>query len=291
MTKTIFHKTVVKDLNQVDIQASKRLYLASFSEDSVEFVDLIYNTILKKALYYAVLVENEIAFQAFALPKRLFVDHTEQKQKAYLIFAVSTDSKFQRQGFMKQALDEFIKDCLLHTDYLFIQAYSWNYYKSFDFCNATSNLTYQLKPSHYLKSQPYYQPYEKINYDAINDIRIAYIKKMKLHNFIYETNKENKKTLKLHQALKYEIKQNQFAFIIRNKITNEIVDFAYKDFKYFVGLISYFKDVTIKSPCFLDNRFFNKLNIPPFLTKVYDPSGEKKNKQEIEFPVYFYHYF
>ncbi len=243
---------IIKDISLIDINESKKLYDEAFN-DPESYREKLYNTYLKNAKFFGVVnEENKLVMQTFFVPKRIV--YQEMKMSGYLIFAVSVKKEYQNQGLMKKYLNDFIEDMKFYGDMIFIQAYNYDVYKSFDFLQCTSKKNWFLRKDQFLKVD---NINEKIDFDLINKININFLKMNDIGNFTYKTEKENKKYLKLYYECGCEIKMSNKSYVVYDKEKNEIIEYGYLDLRDFIKLMSSFPfDTTITSILDFDKRFF-----------------------------------
>lgn len=113
-----------KEANQNDYQKLKYRWLSTFKEDDEVFYDTyIHNSNLH--IYYL-----EVDFQMVSVVY-LREMRLNNQQKAYYVEGVSTHSLYLKQGYMKMLLNRVMD--LYQNSIVFIQAYNWDVYQSFNF--------------------------------------------------------------------------------------------------------------------------------------------------------------
>lgn len=255
-------------IEQVDVAEAKALYKEAFN-DSDAFTDLYFNAYSKNNKYFFWKMNHQIVCMACVNKKRIFVNG--QKKTAGFIVAVATKKEYRNQGLMKSIFQKWLDDISMEFSEIFIQAYNWNVYKSYDFLICTLKKEYTLKKDQFLKPSLFYQ---KIDYDQILKIQKEFICKNQIKNYSYKTKKENKLYYKMFMAANDKIYMNKFVYLVVSN-NDTVVDFAYTDLKEFIKLISNFKEqeLKIKSYLDLDKRFFVQINKDIVDTKIY----KKKN--------------
>ena len=181
-----------KDLKDIEIDKVINLYKNAFN-DSQRYTDALFSNYIKNALFFGVKDKNNLIMMSFFIPKRIYLNN--QKKQAYLIFAVAVDKKYQKQGIMTKYLQLFINELDIYGNLFFIQSHDWNIYKSLNFIPVTQTSKWILRKDQFLKAD---NKNEKINFETINKININFLKSQNINNFIYKTEKENKKYLKLY---------------------------------------------------------------------------------------------
>lgn len=256
---------LIKGLNQNDIDEIKSLYKEAF-DDSDAFIDLYFDNYMKNNEYYYIKHEGKIVFSCCNNIKRICIDN--QKYNAAFIVAVSTKKEFQGKGIMKSVFQKWLDDLSFFYKHIFIQAYNWDVYKSYDFKVCTNKNVYTLRHDQYLKPLEYDND---VDYDKIIEIHNQFIKQNRIDNFSYKTKKENQlyyKMLKSENSDKIIVTRDAYIVFDSN---NVIYDFAFLDLKNFIKLLSNFKDspLKIKSYLDLDKRYFTLLEENKVDTKVY----------------------
>lgn len=247
----------------IDINEAKKLYKEAFN-DSNQFIDLYFEQYSKNNKYYFWKKDNEIVFMACVNTKRVYINN--EKKTAGFIVAVATKKQFQKQGIMKSVFQSWLDEISFLYEYIFIQAYNWNVYKSYDFNVCTYKNEYTLRHDQYLKPSEYYQT---VDYDKLNEIYNNFIKINKIKNFSYKTTKETQLYYKMLMSANDKIYMNKHAYVV---ISNNVInDFAYTDQKEFIKLLSNFKETkpTIKSYIDFDKRYFSLLTEKNIDCKVY----------------------
>lgn len=269
---------VINKLDETIIQQAKKLYDEAFN-DPIPYRENLFNNYLKNALYFGVVNDDNIlVMQTFFVPKRVI--YLEQKMNAYLVFAVAVKKEFQNQGLMKKYLGKFIDEVKFGCQIIFLQAYNYDIYKSFDFLPCTYKKDWFLRKDQFLKVD---NIIDKIDYDLINKINIKFLKENKIDNFIYKTEKENKKYLKLYLDCDAKIIMSNKSYLIYDEATNKILEYAYLDLKDFIKLVSSLPfGTTITSIIDFDKRYFTLKNDKYVFTKMLN-SPIFESDQEIFF--------
>lgn len=253
---------IIRNLNETSIEKVKALYDEAFKDD-LTYRDDLFKSYLNKSHFFGVIDEqnnNELVMMTFFNPKRIL--YLDQKLMGALIFAVAVKKEYQQKGYMKKYLNSFIEDMKFCVDMIFIQAYDWNIYKSFDFLECTSKSEWILRKDQFLK---YDNIKEKIDYELINKINIGFINENNIENFIYKTEKENKKYLKLYLQCQCDIIMTNKSYVVYDKVNKKILEYAYLDLRDFIKLVSSLPYETIISSYLdFDKRFFvqKKANFP-----------------------------
>lgn len=242
---------IIRNINEVDIKQVRDLYHESFNDEK-EYEEVLFNTYLTQSNFFGVVENNNLIMMAFFNPKRLL--YNEEKLMSHLIFAVAVKKEYQKKGYMKKYLDLFIDDMKYVTDMIFIQAYNWDIYKSFDFLECTSKTQWILRKDQFLKVD---NLREKIDFDLINKINIGFYNINNIENFIYKTEKENKKYLKLYYQCGCEIIMSNKSYVVFDKNNKKIMEYAYLDLKDFIRVVSSLPyETIIDSYLDFDKRFF-----------------------------------
>lgn len=245
-----------------DIDKAIELYAKSFN-DSDLFVELFFTQYKKEYIIYGEYIGDDLAFICFMVKKRIHVNGN--KEIAKLIVGVAVDDKYKNNGIMKKNLNEVIK--LNSTYKIFIQAYNWNIYKSFEFYPCTIKKAYRLRNDQILHKKKD-DIIEMIDFNLINRIRNDFIKINKIENFSYRTEKENKKILKMHIAGGDIILQSKRAYAI---ISNDcVIECCYYELLDLIKLLSNLEQQPkVYSFLDLDKRFFNFLEEEKIETKIF----------------------
>ncbi len=263
-----------KGLGKVKLSQAKTLYKEAF-DDSNAYIEVYFNEYMKNNDYYFIEKDNKVIFSCCNNKKRVYINN--KKYEAAFIVAVSTKKEFQGQGLMKSVFQQWLDKLHQEYDYIFIQAYNWDIYKSYEFYPCTLKNTYELKNDQYLKPIEYTSD---INYSKLTKIQNKFIKLNKFKNFSYKTTKENQqyyKMLKIEEEQRIAITHDAYIIFDKNNI---VYDFAFLDLKNFIRLLSNFKDnhLKIRSYLNLDKRYFKLISENKIDTKVY-----KHNKLDIYF--------
>ena len=255
---------IIRDIKEIDIEQSKKLYDEAFN-DPIEFRENLFNGYLNKARYFGVVDENNnLIMKTFFVPKR--ISYNGYKTTGYLIFAVAVKKEFQGKGIMKQYLGKFIHEMKLYTNFIFIQAYNYQIYKSFDFLEVTTKKDWFLRKDQFLKVDNIKQ---KIDFDLINKINNLYLEQNDIANFAYKTEKENKKYLKLYYDCGAKIIMSNKSYVVYDETENKVLEYAYLDLRDFIKLMSSLPfDTTITSILDLDKRFFTQKKDEYTFTKL-----------------------
>ncbi|MDE5767193.1 MAG: GNAT family N-acetyltransferase [Malacoplasma sp.] len=268
---------IIKDLKGIEINEVINLYKKAFN-DSENYTEALFSNYIKNAIFFGVKDQDRLVMITFFIPKRIYINN--QKKQGYLIFAVAVDKKYQKQGIMSKYLKLFINDLDDYDNLFFIQAHDWNIYKNFDFIPVTKITKWILRKDQFLKTD---NKSEKINFETINKININFLKSQNINNFIYKTEKENKKHLKLYLADGYEILMSNKSYLIYSPEKKEIEKYAYLDLKDFIKLVSYLPyETSISSYIDLDKKFFVLKKEKEVFTKMHE-----KNKKEMNYDIYF----
>lgn len=260
---------IIKKLSEVDIEKVYELYDESFN-DEIEYRKELFNTYLKYSKFFGVLDNDKLVMMTFFNPKRIYYKNT--KMNSYLIFAVAVSKNYQKKGYMKKYLSQFIDEINIEQQPIFIQAYNWDIYKSFNFITCSSKSNWILRKDQFLK---YDNILDKIDYDLINKINTIFLRNNQIENFIYKTEKENKKYLKLHKYCGNEIIMSNKSYVIWNKKENIIHEYSYIDLKDFIKLVSSLPYGTkIESLLPLDKKFFTKTEEAKPFTKILKNNDE-----------------
>lgn len=240
-------------LNEEEITIAKKLYKDSFN-DSDEFIDLFFGSYAKNNhSWYGFNENDELIFMCWLNRKRIMIN--KNKEYAGFIVAVATKKEFQGQGIMKSFFSKWLSDISLLYKHIFIQAYNWDVYKSYDFLPCTSKKIYRLRKDQFLKLD---EIFTVTSYDLINEIYNNFVKKNNIENFSYRTLKENKLILKMFEAAGDKILHTKKSYLILSH--NVVVEYGFLDLKDFIRLLSRLPfDTKIYSYINLDKRYFNDL--------------------------------
>ncbi|MGL4647620.1 MAG: GNAT family N-acetyltransferase [Mycoplasmoidaceae bacterium] len=255
---------LIRGFDNIDLAKVKKLYADSF-QDANAFTDL-YFTDYKKMYDLWTLWENEqLVLMTCLNKKRVVINNIAEKTG--IIVAVAVDKQYQGKGIMKNFMNSFLDEAKLLYSHIFIQAYNWNVYKSWNFHVCTKKYKSRLKKDQFLKPVEISQ---KINFDKCNEIYNQYVKLNEFNNFTYRTNKENKLIMKMLLAAGDQIIHSQNSYLIFSK-ENGVIDYAYNDEKDFIRLLSSLPyDTPIWAHKILDKRFFNYLDEEKIETKILD---------------------
>ena len=113
-----------KQANEDDQLKLKQRWLTTFKEDDEAF----YDTYLKHSTLHIYYLEIDYQMVSVVYLREMEMNH---HKKAYYVEGVSTHSLYLNQGYMKRLLNKVMD--LYKDDILFIQAYNWDVYKSFNF--------------------------------------------------------------------------------------------------------------------------------------------------------------
>ncbi|RXY96322.1 GNAT family N-acetyltransferase [Malacoplasma penetrans] len=268
---------IVKDIKEVDINQVKQLYDEAFN-DEIEYREELINNYLKNSKFYGVVDKDQLVMITFFTPKRIY--YKNQKHEAFLIFAVAVKKEYQNKKIMSKYLSKFIDEMKLFTDFIFIQSHNWDIYKHFDFVECTKFSKWILRKDQFLKFD---NINEKTNYENINKINIQFLRDNNIDNFVYKTEKENKKYLKLYLKCGYQIIMSNRSYLIYDPKIKEIEKYAFFDQRDFIKLISSLPyETTINSYINLDKRFFVLKEESQIKTKICKTKSFDKNE-----PIYF----
>lgn len=266
---------IVNNIKDVDIKQVNELYKESFN-DPDEYQKALFESYLTHANFFGVVDEkNNLVMMAFFNPKRLL--YQEEKLMSHLIFAVAVKKEHQGKGHMKKYLSQFIEDMKYVTDMIFIQAYNWDVYKSFDFAECTKKSQWILRKDQFLKVD---NLKEKVDFDLINKINIQFYNINHIDNFIYKTEKENKKYLKLYYQCGCEIIMSNKSYVVYDKEAKKVLEYAYLDLRDFIKVMSSLPyETIIDSYLPFDKRFFvlkneNITHTKALKNKIFDGSQE-----------------
>lgn len=251
-------------LNEEELKIAKKLYKESFN-DTDTFIDLYFGSYAKNNhSWYGFDENNELIFMCWLNRKRVMINNN--KENAGFIVAVATKKEFQGQGIMKSFFSKWLSDINLLYKHIFIQAYNWDVYKSYNFLPCTLKKIYRLRKDQFLKIDEIFM---HTNYDLLNEIYNSFIKKNNIDNFSYRTLKENKLILKMFEAAGDKILHTKKSYVIFSN--NIIVEYAFLDLKDFIRLLSRLPfDTKIFSYINLDKRYFNDLEETKIETKSLD---------------------
>lgn len=254
---------IIRNISDIELSKIENLYDEAFN-DPINYRKLLLSTYLNKAKFFGVVENNELIMMTFFVPKRILF--LEQKMTAYLIFAVAVKKEYQGKGIMKTYLNKFIEEMKFFADMIFIQAYNFDVYKSFDFLEITNLSQWFLRKDQYLKTD---NLLDKIDYDLINKINIEFINIHNFENFAYKTEKENKKYLKLYHECGGKILMSNKSYIIYDEENKKVVEYAFLDLKDFIKVLSNLPFQTpICSYIDLDKRYFTQLKEKYVFTKA-----------------------
>lgn len=255
---------IIKNIKNINLDNAKKLYKEAFN-DSDEFIDLYFGQYEKYNDYYFMVDNNEIIFMACANKKRIMLNN--KKEEACFIVAIATKKEHQKKGIMKSFFQKWLDELSFFYKSIFIQAYNWNVYKSYDFKTCTLKKMWTLRHDQYLKPSDFF---DNVDYDRILEITNDFIKINKIKNFSYKTSKENQLYYKMLLKAGDKIYMNKHAYIVVGE-NNIVFDYGFNDLKEFIKLLSNFKDnpLKIKSYIDLDKRFFTLLESDIIDTKIY----------------------
>lgn len=261
---------IIRDLKDIEIEKVVDLYKKSFC-DSKSYTDALFKNYVNNAVFFGVKDKSKLVMITFFIPKRIFLNN--QKRQGYLIFSVAVDKDYQKKGIMTKYLKLFITELESHNNLFFIQSHNWNIYKNFNFVPVTNVSKWILRKDQFLKTD---NKIEKTNFETINKININFLKMQNIKHFVYKTEKENKKYLKLYLADGFEILMSNKSYLIYSPQKKEVEKYAYLDLKDFIKLVSYLPyETVINSYIDLDKKFFVLKQDKKVLTKMY--SNEKNN--------------
>ncbi|MEG1353870.1 MAG: GNAT family N-acetyltransferase [Malacoplasma sp.] len=256
--------TIKNSLNEDELKLAKELYKEAFN-DTDAFIDLYFSSYAKNNnAWYGFNKDNQLVFMTWLNKKRIMLN--DVKESAGFIVAVATKKEFQGQGIMKSFFAKWLNQISLLYKYIFIQAYNWDVYKSYNFSTCTIKKLYRLRKDQFLKLD---EIFPITNYDLINEIYNNFVKRNGIENFSYRTSKENKLILKMFEAAGDKIIHTKKSYILLSN--NVVVDYAFLDLKDFIRLLSRLPfDTKIYSYIDLDKRYFNLLEETKEETKILD---------------------
>lgn len=257
-----------------EINNAKILYDKTFN-DSKEFSDLFFSQYKKEFTIYGAYNNDKLIFITCLINKRIVING--EKEIAKFIVGVAVDESFRGKGIMKKYLKKIIE---INSKFkIFIQAYNWDVYKSFNFKPCSWKFLYTLRKDQILINKKD-ELLEKIDFNLINKIRNDFIKINKIVNFSYRTEKENKRILKMHIAGGDKIIMTKKAYAIISN--NEIIECFYYETIDLIKLISNLENqLNIWSTKKMDKRFFTEHNKEKIETKIFN------NNIDILFSEYF----
>ncbi len=252
-----------KGFKNIDLSKVQKLYDDSF-HDSKGFSDLYFSKYKKYYDLWTLWEGDKLVLMTCLNKKRIIEKNT--RKKVGIIVAVAVDKEHQGKGIMKNFMNSFIEEAKVIYDNIFIQAQIWNLYKSWNFNTCTKKYKTILKKDQYLKTNDIF---EKVNYEKINEIYNKYVKINNYENFTYRTKKENKIILKMMESAGDKIIQSFDCYLIVSN--NQVIDYAYVDFKNFMRLLSSLPfETIIWAHDILDKRFFKYLDEEKIETKILD---------------------
>lgn len=257
-----------------ELNDAKQLYIESF-HDGKEFCDIFFSSYKKNYTLYGKYENDNLIFITFMIDKRICING--EREIAKFIVGVAVKKELKGKGIMKKYLSEIIELNSLYK--IFIQAYNWDVYKSFNFVPCSYKWSYILR-----EDQILYKKKDKmldyVDFNLINKIRNDYIANNKINNYSYRTEKENKRIIKMHIAGGDKIIMTKKAYAIISN--NEIIECFYYELIDFIKLISNLeKQLKIWSNVKLDKKYFTENNEEKIETKILD------NNIEILFSEYF----
>ncbi len=257
-----------------EISDAKKLYDENF-KDSESFSNMFFNQYKKEFVLYGSYQDDELIFMTCLVNKRIIIN--KEKEIAKFIVGVSVKESYRNKGIMKKYLQEIIENNSLYK--IFIQAYNWDVYKTFNFNPCSYKYSYTLRNDQILHKKKD-ELLDVIDYNLINRIRNDFIKINKIENYSYRTEKENKRLLKMHIAGRDKIIMSKRAYAIISN--NEIIECFYYELIDLIKLISNLDNqLKIWSNLKLDKKFFIDNNEEKIETKILD------NNIEILFSEYF----
>ncbi|MGL5640531.1 MAG: GNAT family N-acetyltransferase [Mycoplasmoidaceae bacterium] len=264
-----------RGFENINLKKVQELYDKCF-QDSKEFSDSFFGSYKKYYDLWSIWDGENVVLMTTLVKKR--ISQNGKKLRVGLIVAVAVNEKYRGRGIMRDFMNNFLNEVRPIYDQIYIQATNWDLYKSFGFHACTKKYKSRLKKDQFLKSN---NLIEKPNYDKCNKIYNDYVKMMKYENFSYRTTKENKQIARMILNAGDRIIQSYDCYIhISN---NQVIDYAYKDFKNFMRLISTLPyDTVIWAHEILDKRFFNYLDEIKIETKILD-----KENLEVHFSEFF----
>lgn len=256
---------IIKDIKKINLNQAKQLYKEAFN-DSDEFIDLYFGQYEKYNDYYFIVENEQILFMACANKKRIYLNN--EKQDACFIVAVATKKEHQKKGIMKSFFQKWLDELNFFYKNIFIQAYNWDVYKSYNFKVCTTKKMWTVRHDQYLKPSEFF---DRVDYDKLLEISSTFIKLNNIKNFSYKTAKENQLYYKMLINAGDKIYMNKQAYIVVGN-NNIVFDYGFTDLKEFIKLLSNFKEnpLKIKSYIDLDKRFFTLLESDIIDTKIYN---------------------
>ena len=264
-----------KGFESIDLVKVQELYDKAF-KDPKEFSDSFFGSYKKYYDLWTIWDGDNVVLMTTLVKKR--ISQNGNKIKAGLIVAVAVAEEYRGKGIMRDFMNNFLNEVRPFYDQIYIQATNWDLYKSFGFHVCTKKYKSKLKKDQFLKSNDLI---EKTNYNKCNRIYNDYVKMMNFENFTYRTTKESKQILKMALSCGERIIQSYDCYLIVS--SNGVTDYAYKDFKNFMRLISTLpQDTVIWGHEILDKRFFNYLDEIKIETKILD-----KENVDVHFAEFF----
>lgn len=220
-----------------EILDAKNLYDKTFN-DSNEFSNLFFSQYKKEYTLYGVYKDNKLIFMTCLINKRILINN--EKETAKFIVGVAVDEEYRGKGIMKKYLQEIIDANSIYK--IFIQAYNWDVYESFNFNPCSTKHSFILKKDQILHKKKD-ELLVDVDFNLINKIRNDFIKINKIKNYSYRTEKENKKIIKMHIAGGDKIIMTKKAYVIISN--NQIIECFYYEELDLIKLLSNLEEQVI----------------------------------------------
>lgn len=127
--------------------AMQKLWLQSFPDEDETSTQVFFEQFYHADDAYLLTYDNHLIAMAQIRQMQVMLDQTQHN--ARFIYGVACDPAYEHCGYMKTLLQHVIVEAYKTCSYIYIQAYNWDVYASFDFTHSYKKAVYKVNLNAY----------------------------------------------------------------------------------------------------------------------------------------------
>lgn len=150
-----FQPLYMKKATPSDLPQIKNLWQASFQEETQESTAYFFDHLYHEEDCYLLMSEDELI--SMLQIRKMNIMLLERMEQVSFVFGVATNKEYEGCGYMKRLLNHVLDSLKEYENFVLLQAYNWELYKSFGFQETYQLAKTKLDRSYYTSPRGEFQ--------------------------------------------------------------------------------------------------------------------------------------